>query len=131
MAAGQREQPFRIAHQVVFDRRRLHEEDRVQTFLEDLGTATRRFREGVAVAIGDDRRRNGQQRTERPKDEGDLILGDQVLIVGHHLLRAAGIVGILHRHLVTEQAALGVDVLGPQVVSLDEGLTVAGEVATL
>ena len=129
IGAWQREQPLRVTHQVVLDRRRLDEEDGMESELEDRRSAARRLWERVAVPVGDGRGGNGQQRAKRPKDEGDLVLGDQGLIVGDDLLRAAGVVDILHGHLVTEQATLRIDVLCPQVVSLLQGLSVAGEVA--
>src|SRR5207248_5432823 len=115
IGAWQREQPLRVTHQGVLDRRRLDEEDGMESELEDRRSAARRLWERVAVPVGDGRGGNGQQRAKRPKDEGDLVLGDQGLIVGDDLLRAGGGVHILHGYLVTQPANISVSFGWPRM----------------
>src|SRR5450631_3207059 len=96
--------------------------------VEDAQATTRGLGEGVAETVGDRRRRDREQAAERSEDERDLVLRDQVLVVGDDLRGAARVIHVLHGHLVAEQAALGVLVMRPEVVALDEGLAVPREI---
>src|ERR1017187_1818379 len=96
--------------------------------VEDARATTRGLAEGIAETIRDRRCRDREQAAEWSEDECDLVLRDQVLIVGDHLGGAARVIHVLHGHVVAEQAALGVLVLRPEVVALDEGLAIPREI---
>src|SRR5207302_5433442 len=110
----QGQDPLRIADQVVLDRSWLDEEDGAQAALEDVRSAARRFGKRVAVAIYDGGRRDGQLAGEWTKHQIHPVDRDQVLVIGLDLLDAAGVVDVLHIHVVTQQAAPRVDVRSPE-----------------
>src|SRR5207302_5607762 len=125
----QREDVVRKDVGALHDRRRLGEEDVVQLLVEDGGTAAGRLDEGVVVAVRDGRGRRGQERRERPEDERNLVVRDQVLVVRYGLRRAARVVEDLEVDVVAEQPAVGVDHVAPELVAAHRGLAGIGEVS--
>jgi len=87
----------------------LHEEEVVEVLVEDLRSAAGRLDEGISVALGHARRGDRQQARERSENDVDFVLGDEVLVVGHDLVRARGVVDDLDLHLPPEDAAGLVD----------------------
>ena len=89
-----------------------------ELLVEHGGAAAGRLDERVAVAVRDGCGRRGEQGRERPEDEVDLVLRDEVLVVRRRLRRAAGVVLDDQLHLPAQDAALRVDGLRPQLVAL-------------
>ena len=85
--------------------------------------------ERVAVVSRHRRRGRGQQRRERPEGQVHVVVVDQRLVVGDDLVRRALVIQDRQLHLAAHDAAMGVHVLGPQLVALLEGHTVGLEAA--
>jgi hypothetical protein len=97
--------------------------------VEDGGRAACPLHERVAVPGRDGRGGGGQQRGERAEGQVHVVRGEQGLVVGVHLGGGAVVVDDLERDLAAEDAAVRVDVAGPQLVAALEGLAVRGKVA--
>ena len=128
LARGHRRDPLRERHEVVLHRDG-DVEYVVQPRAEHRRAAAGTLDERIAVARRHARRRQRQQRRERPEHERILVRADQLLVVRHDLRRARGVIEDVHRDLVPEQPAVGVLVLGPELIALLERLPVGREVA--
>src|SRR6185503_9970112 len=98
---------------------------------EHVRRAAGRLDEDHLVLLGDRGGRVVQQRRERAEHQVDLVLRDQLGVVGDDRVLAAGVVDDLELDLPAEQAAVVVDLLLPDLVAafgLTAGLReVAGE----
>src|SRR6478752_1705900 len=83
----------------------------------------------LAVALGDRRRGQVEQRRERAQQHVDLLAADQRVVVGDDRVLVAGVVADDDLDLAAEEAALGVDHLLPDLVALLRGLPRLREVA--
>src|SRR6185437_7243420 len=90
--------------------------------------AARALHERVPVPVRDRRGGRGQQRGERAEGERHVVGVDQCLVVGDDLGRRAVVVEDLDLDLAAEQAAVGVDLAGPELVAVLVGLAVGAEV---
>src|SRR5665811_91154 len=70
-----------------------------------------------------------RQRGKRTENQVDVVDADQLLVIRDHLDRAARIVDYVERYLASEQTALGVDVVGPELVALLERFSISGEIS--
>ena len=104
-------------------------EEVLEALLEDLGRRAGRLDEEVAVVLGDLGRRDHQAGGEGTDDQVDLLLVDQLLVVGGDTLGARLVVQHLEAYVAAEQAAVGVDVLGPGLVTALDALAGLAEVA--
>src|SRR6185437_13835661 len=91
--------------------------------------AARALHERVPVPVRDRRGGRGQQRGERAEGERHVVGVDQRLVVGDDLAGRAVVVEDLDLDLAAEQAAVGVDLAGPELVAVLVGLAVGAEVA--
>jgi len=80
------------------------------------------------VLLRDRRGREVQQRREGAEEQIDLVLGDELGVVGDDRVLVARVVGDLELDLATEQAAVGVDLVAPDLVPLAGLATGLGEV---
>ena len=109
--------------------RQAHVEDVRQLLAEDQRRAAGALDERVAVPVRHLGGGRGEQRGERAEGQVHVMHGDQVRVVGVDLRRAAVVVEYHQLHLAAEQAAAGVDVVGPEIVAALVGLAIGGEVA--
>src|SRR6185312_15526455 len=71
----------------------------------------------------------GEQRGERPEGQLYVVLAEQRLVVRDHLVRRASVVEDGQLDPAAENTAVGVHVLGPELVPPLERLAVSGEVS--
>ena len=97
--------------------------------LEDTVGVARALDHGEVVAAHGLGGRRGEQRRERAERQVDVVLHDQLLVLGLGLVRVAVVVEDLELDLAAEQSAVAVDVALPELVALLERLAVGGEAA--
>ena len=128
LARGQRGDPLRPGDEVELDWDR-DVKDVVQPLCKDRWSATRTFDERVSVPSRHPSGRRREERRERTEDQRHLVGADQRLVVRDHLRRARGVGQHLQLDPVSQQPALGVLVVDPELIALLERLAVRGEVA--
>ena len=103
--------------------------DVVQAACKHGRSTTSAFYKRISIPARDDRCRFRQECGERSKDQVVFMYGDQCLVVGLHLVRAAVIVDDVQLHLPAQQSTSFVDVSGPKLIALLERHTICGEVS--
>jgi hypothetical protein len=109
--------------------RLLGEEEVLVAPAEQVGRAAGGLDVEHAVALGDRRGRQVEQRGERAEQEVDLVLADQRVVVGDDRVLVRRVVLDDHLDLALEQAALLVGHRLPDLVTLLGRLAGLGEVA--
>ena len=99
-------------------RRLLGEEQLREAAVEHLRRAAGGLDVEHPVLLRDRGGREVQQRREGAEQEVDLVLGDQLRVVGDDGVLVAGVVGDLELDLTAEQAAVVVDLVAPDLVAL-------------
>jgi hypothetical protein len=102
---------------LVLGRGLLREEQLREAAVEHLGRTAGGLDVEHVVLLRDGGRGEVQQRREGAEEQVDVVLGDELRVVGDDGVLVAGVIGDLQLHLTPEQAAVGVDLVLPDLVA--------------